>query len=266
MASRWTVACAIAAHAAAAAAESRSPALDRASAWVGAAYGYPTVQAGTDAYGGSFQTRAFDLSDEQTLLPRMRFDLVLGARHGVSFDYYELRSGRSKVASQPFRFLGTEYTAEASVSGRVDADVATAAYRLWLGSGNTVLGLGAGAAFYRLDLEVVGRASLNGQAIEARAGYASDEVAPLLTAGLRHALTERVRLYADASGIRRTGGRLNGHIYNTAVGVEWFPWRSVGFAAEYGAKRLRLERAGSSVDSWFDLRLDKPTLFLRARF
>ncbi len=242
----------------------RAVALDRASLWLGAAYGHPEVQAGISAFDRSFETQPLTLSGRRALLPRVRVEL--GARHGLSFDYYELRSGRAAAASQSFRFEGTEYTADASVAGAIDADIGTAAYRLWFGSGDTVLAIGAGAAFYRLDFGISGRASLNGESVEVRAGHTTHEFAPLLTVGARHQFSDRLRVYADASGIRRTGGRLNGHIYNAAVGVEWFAWRHAGFGVEYGSKRLSLTRERSRAETRFDLQLDKPTLFLRARY
>lgn len=253
-------------HARPVVAAERMAALDRASLWLGAAYGHPEVRAGVSAFDRSFETQPLTFSGRRSLLPRARVELVLGARHGLSFDYYELRSTRAAATSQSFRFEGTEYTADASVAGAIDADIGTAAYRLWFGSGDTVLAIGAGAAFYRLEFGISGRASVNGESVEVRAGHTTHEVAPLLTVGLRHHLSDRLRVYADASGIRRTGGRLNGHIYNAAVGVEWFAWRHAGFGVEYGSKRLSLTRERSGAETRFDLQLDKPTLFLCARY
>jgi hypothetical protein len=263
----WCTVClaAVAAGPKALAAE-RSPALDRVSLWLGASRAGPEAEAGVVAFDQSFETGTFPLTHGRRTLPRARVELVLGARHGLSFDYYELRSGRSAEVRQPFRFEGIDYTVDARVSGEIDVDVGQAAYRFWLGSGDTVFGLGAGAGVYRVDLAVSGVAPVNGRVFEAGADYATTAVAPLLTLGVRHRLSDQVRLYADASGIRRTGGRLTGHIYTAGVGVEWFPWRNIGVGAEHGTKRVRLVREKDAAEARLDLRLDKPTLFLRARF
>jgi hypothetical protein len=243
-----------------------SPALDRVSIWLGAHRGQLEAQAGLSGFDERFETDRFSLSERRRTMPRARLDLLLGDRHGLTLDYYELRTGRTEGVSQPFSFDGTRYVASASVSADIEMDVATAAYRWWLGRGATVLGMGAGLAAYRLDLGITGRAALNGSAIEARAEHASTEVAPLLGIGVRHRLSDRVRLYADASGIRDRSGRSTGHIYNAAAGAEWFPWTNVGLGVEHGVKRVKFTRQGSDVQGDLNLKLDKPSLFLRVRF
>jgi hypothetical protein len=59
---------------------------------------------------------------------------------------------------------------------------------------------------------------------------------------------------------------LNGHIYNAAVGVEWFPWQHVGLGAEYGYTRIRLHQRKHDYDADLDMKLDGPSLFVRFRF
>ena len=88
----------------------------------------------------------------------------------------------------------------------------------------------------------------------------------MLTLGWRHAFNDQWRMYADASGVKKNGGSLDGHIWNAALGVEYFPWQNVGIGAEYGLTRIKLNQSKRNYDASLDMRLDGPSLFLRLRF
>jgi len=88
----------------------------------------------------------------------------------------------------------------------------------------------------------------------------------MLTLGWRHAFDAHWRMYANAAGVKKNGGPLSGHIWNAALGLEWFPWQKLGFALEYSASRLRLEKDYPQGTAKLDLQSDGPALYLRARF
>jgi len=44
-----------------------------------------------------------------------------------------------------------------------------------------------------------------------------------LQLGWRHAFNDQWRMYANAAGVKKNGGRLHGHIYNVDLGVAWYP-------------------------------------------
>jgi hypothetical protein len=73
-------------------------------------------------------------------------------------------------------------------------------------------------------------------------------------------------MYADLSGVKRNSRRLGGHIYNAALGVEWYPWQHVGFAAEYDYTRIRLAQHRRDYNDDLDMKLNGPSLFMRVRF
>ena len=244
----------------------RLPTLPRVSLAVGAWHIDADARIGGTGFDRSFDTRRFTVSDKARTVPRARLDLTLGARHGFTFEYYELSTGRSIERSQSFTYQGTEYTASARVSADLEIDVGTADYRLWLGGGDTTVGLGVGAAAYRVEADVTGRATLNGNAVQARADYSTSTVAPMASIGLRHRVREDLHLYADASGIRRSGGRLRGHIYSAAAGTEWYPWQHFGFGVEWAVKRVRLMREFSQAEGRLDLRFHGPFVYLKSRF
>lgn len=245
-----------------------SPALDRVSVSVGAFHAEPTFKAGVNTPYGRVETPERDHSS--VTIPRVRAEILLFDSQGIAFDYYRYDrsynmkvSGNSTINSQPV-------TGNANFNANLKIDLARLSYRWWLGSGNSVFGIGLGGAYYRADLSgnISGNISTPTQTFADGASdrYTDDAVAPLIELGWRHAFTPNVRMYVEASGVKKNGGALQGHIYNSNVGVEWFPWKNIGLVADYGISRVKLERNGSSSSADLDVRFHGPSLFLKARF
>ncbi len=245
-----------------------SPALDRVSVSVGAFHAEPTFKAGVNTPYGRIETPERDHSS--VTIPRVRAEILLFDSQGIAFDYYRYDrsynmnvSGNSTINSQPV-------TGNANFNANLKIDLARLSYRWWLGSGNSVFGIGLGGAYYRADLSgnISGNVSTPTQTFADGASdrYTDDAVAPLIELGWRHAFTPNVRMYVEASGVKKNGGALQGHIYNSNVGVEWFPWKNIGLVADYGISRVKLERNGSSTSADLDVRFHGPSLFLKARF
>lgn len=247
-----------------------SPALDRASLWLGGYYSDNTTDFsvhGRGDYAGLQGSLGFERDlglEKRTLDPRVRLDFLLGDSQGFSFDYYRIDRSETRSYSTPVDILNS--TASATIHGRVNYDLGSATYRWWFGHSNDVFGLGVGAAYYQVDLGLSGDASLAGYSASASTGYRDSEWAPMLTLGWRHAFNAQWRLYADASGVKKNGGDLSGHIWNADLGMEWFPWQNVGFALEYDASKLHLRKNYNDADAMLDLKSNGPALYLRMRF
>lgn len=261
--------CALASHTAWA---QQSPALDRVSLWLGAydadmdtVIGANTTIEDRNARGSV--NLEHDLGFQRhKLTPRVRLDFLLGESQGFSFDYYQLHRTRTKTLSDAIDYDGNNYLASASVSGKLNFNFGSAAYRWWLGSGNDVFGVGLGGAYYGVHAGISGMASVNDKSVEASSSTSETAWAPMLQLGWRHAFNEQTRMYVDVSGVRKNGGRLNGHIYNAAVGVEWLPWQHIGLGAEYGYTRIRLHQDKHNYDADLDMKVMGPSLFVRVRF
>ena len=168
--------------------------------------------------------------------------------------------------SQPFTFNGQTYTATGQVGAKTTADIGNFSYRWWFGSDDTVAGLGLGAAYYRIKFDLKASASVGGASDSIVDSASKDTWAPLITFGLRHRINDQVRLYADLSGARKNGRESGGDIVNGGAGVEWYPWRNIGFGAEYNETRIRLNYRGDDVAANLKLRLRGPAVYLRMRF
>ena len=248
----------------------QSPALDRTSLWIGAYYPtMDTVIGASDKSGGAIGHVALedDLGfAEHKLRPRLRLDALIGDHQGFAVDYYNVNRTRTQTLSRTITYGGTTYDANARASGKLDFDFGSVAYRWWFGSGNDVFGVGLGGAYYGVHAAVSGTATVNGVTMQAASSDSENAWAPMLQLGWRHAFDGNMRMYADLSGVKRNSSRLGGHIYNAALGVEWYPWEHVGFAAEYDYSRIKLAQHRSDYNDDLDMKLNGPSLFMRVRF
>lgn len=199
-------------------------------------------------------------------VPRARLNFLVGANQGFSFDYFSVNRAHGGVLKRSFSYAGNNYDAAATVHGKLDFDFGSAAYRWWFGQGNDVFGLGLGGAWYRVQARISGTATVNGvPAGEGSADTAAHAWAPEVQLGWRHAFNDRWRMYADASGMKKNGGRLYGCIYDLDIGVEWYPWQNLGIAAEYGYTRIKLDQRRETYRDGLDMRLKGPSLFVKWR-
>jgi len=251
------------AHAAAWAAP--SPALDRFSFSVGAFSADPKFNASVNSPYGALRTR--DLEPGRVTMPRVTADLLIGDNHGLSFDYYRYKRDYFGQAggNESFGGFGT-VSAVGNANLNVKLDFAKLSYKWWLGSGNTVFGLGAGAAYYSIGVGTNANVAVNGRIRTLNEDSSDNAVAPLLELGVRHAINPDLRLFADLSGVRKGGGRFHGSIYNASAGVEWFPVKNVGVVLAYGVTDIDLAREGSTTETRVKVRLHGPSAFLKARF
>ena len=247
-----------------------SPALDRFDLSLGGYYANTSTTIGaidkSGQYAGNVNLeRDLGFQDHKTV-PRMKLDFLIGGLQGFSFDYFSLDRSRTKALSDDISYGGNEYAASASVRGKLNFDFGSAAYRWWFGSGTDALGLGIGAAYYRVGASVSGMATLDGQSAQASTSYSETAGAPLLQLGWHHAFSDNLRMYFDASGVKKSGGNLNGHIYNAALGLEWYAWKNLGFGAEYAYTRIRLNDDRNDYNANLDLKLHGPSAFVKLRF
>ncbi|MBO9664989.1 hypothetical protein [Dokdonella sp.] len=243
-----------------------SPALDRVSVWLGGSYLNTDVQLEASNRSGDLSTGKLDLGGGHETAARARLDLLLFDTQGFTFDYYTLSHSETRTLNEQFDFQGVPFDVNARLRGKFDFDIGSASYHWWFGSGNDVFGLGLGAAYYRAKLGLKGDVFADGQSASARASWDEDAVAPMVTLAYKHAFSDSFRFYVDASGVKKSGGKLSGHIYDGRVGVEWFPWHNVGLGAEYSKTEISLDHKRSAYKANLDIDLDGPSLFARMRF
>ena len=250
-----------------------SPALDRFSISVGAFSAKPEIGATVGNATGSLNIG--DIDGERKTMPRVSAEVLLGDNHGISFDAFRYSQGYANSAAGAYQAGPFGVSAAAGIDLGFDLDVARLGYRYWFGSGNTVFGIGAGIGYYRVSLETnaigVANAGLTGLGFVGYNGTYSrrdsdDAVAPMLEIGFRHAFTPDLRLFADASGIRKSGGSgVRGSIYNAQAGLEWFPVRNVGVSLAYAVTDVDLKRDDAGIQG-LRIKFQGPVVAVKARF
>lgn len=245
--------------------------LDRLSVSAGAFYAEPEIQVGANTRYGRIDTGT-EKGDDVTL-PRAKIDLLIGDKHGVSADYFRYSKSYRPALQGGTVIDGVPISGAAAFDGKLQLDFAKVAYKWWLGEGNDVFGIGLGAGYYRAKVggtataDIVG--SINGtdvtRTLSGSDSTSESAIAPLLELGWRHAFSPELRMYVDASGVKRNGGKINGHIYSGAVGVEWFAMKNVALVLDYGVQKIKLNR-DSERDANLGIKFAGPSAYVKMRF
>lgn len=242
-----------------------SRALDRFSLSAGAYYVDPTFRVNANTQYGNFQSG--DIDRDRTTLPRIRGEILLFDSQGLSFDYFTYKKNNSGAIDRSAS-IGTGSSLTANGDANLQVDMASVAYKWWIGQGNDVFGIGLGGGYYRAHLDVNAAATLNGTSGTFSESYTEKTWAPLVELGWKHAFSKDFRLYAEASGVKKNWGRVTGHIYSAAFGAEWYPLANLGIGADYGITRININRSGGGTinDANLDIRLKGPSAYVKVRF
>jgi hypothetical protein len=245
-----------------------SPALDRVSIAAGGFYVEPKLSFDADTRYGHVATPEGD--GDRTTLPRIKAEMLIGDSHGLSFDYFRYHKSYSPEFSGSTVVDGRNVTGVANADAKLELDLAKLSYKFWMGHGNDVFGLGLGAAYYRAAYDGRGTATASATGLASQtidfSGHDSESAfAPLVEVAWRHAFSPELRMVAEASGIKKNGGRINGHIYGGSVGLEWYPWQNIGLMVDYGTQKIALNR-DAERDASLNVRLTGPSAYLKVRF
>jgi hypothetical protein len=240
-----------------------SPALDRICISVGAFSANPTFIASLTSQYGNLRFGDMELGKET--MPRFKADIIIFDSQGISLDFYQYRQEYGGATAHIANVLGTPVATATSANLGLKLDFAKLAYKWWFGSGDTVLGLGAGAAYYKVGLNANASLSIDSNTAALDYGYSNDAIATLLEIGVRHSISPALRIFANASGVKKSEGILKGDISNLAVGVEWFPFKNVGVVLDYGINQIDLTREDTIAVN-INSKLQGPSAFVKMRF
>ena len=197
-----------------------SPALDRFSLSVGAFQADPTFNASLNTPYGRLDPG--DIKGSDVTMPRITADILLGDSQGLSLDYYRFKRDYGTGFANSFAIGPTSVTALGNVNLDLKLDFAKFAYKWWIGSGNTVLGLGRRRRLLQAPAWTAMRfAGVNGATATFSQRDSDDAFAPLLEVGVRHAIT------SGPAPVRRRLGRAQGRQRPARPHLQRGAWRRV---------------------------------------
>ena len=197
--------------------------------------------------------------------------MLIGDSHGLSLDYWRFDEDYTATPSGSTVYEGRPVSGSIRADAELRIEMARLAYKFWMGKERNAFGIGLGAAYLRAKVSGSADVRLSASAPSetytwSGSGSGSDSVwAPTVELAWRHALNDRVRLYAEAGGVKRNGGRVEGHVYNAAAGIEWVAAKNVGLVLDYGIQKIDLHRNGERTAD-LDLKLTGPSAYLKVRF
>lgn len=210
---------------------------------------------------------------ERATLPKVKAEVMLGDRQSIAVDFLRYNKSYHPSLSGNTVIDGEAISGSANFDGKLRIDLNKAAYKWWFGQQNDVFGIGLGAAYYRAEVGGTASAQVQGtvngvpftRSVSGTDSSSDSAYAPVLDLAWRHSFSPDVRMFVDASGVKKNGGKINGHIYSAAVGVEWFMAKNVGLVLDYGIQKIDLHR-DSDRDSELRIKLAGPSASLKVRF
>lgn len=248
----------------------QSPTLDRLDIGIGGYYATSDTTVGASIPEG-FAAASINLEDDlgldnRGLSARIRADVLIGDHQGLSFDYYRYSRDNAQAWQRSIDWQGDVHHLHAKLDGKLAFAFGSVAWRWWFGSGDNVIGLGLGASHYRASASLVGSLQVDDKTYDLDERTGTGAWAPLLQLGWRHMFAPQWRMYFAGAGVFKNGGKLQGHIYNASLGVEWLPTRRLGFAVEYGINSIHIKQSHEHYRDSLDLELNGPSAFVYLRF
>ncbi len=245
--------------------------LDQGSFWLGV-YG-PDVRgdavfAGAGAGGTARNIKNDFGGTHHHELGRLHADYLTGDMQGVVLDYYQHERKGNVNLDQQVLFNGTNYNPNAGTSARFKLDLGKAAYQWWLQNTDMgIFGVGAGVGYMRVKASYSGPATVSGSTVNRSDEVSRERWAPLVSLNWRQAINPATRVYAGLAGMHTLDSKDRaGRAYTLDVGAEYYPWRNVGFGAEYAYSRVKIADKKSDFDGSVDANVDGPLLYIKARF
>ncbi|MFZ5521781.1 MAG: hypothetical protein ACOZD0_11335 [Pseudomonadota bacterium] len=207
-------------------------------------------------------------------VPWLRIDARIARHHGLRLGYQSF----SQRATNPLRlgadYLGTTVYATGPLATRTEVTQADLSWRWWMPAGAHEFGAGLGVAFYKLDVDgswVAVPELFPLLRLTWAQRFSEHTWAPELTFGWNWRPASGWRVFADASGAKRSSGDLTGEVLKLAVGAEWSTALStgggrIGLGAEYGWSHLEFERRAGPTLTTLDLTLHGPSVFVRLAY
>jgi hypothetical protein len=200
------------------------------------------------------------LSDRETL-PMASVKFRFTQRHALEFSFVSLDRDARSTVPYTFEFGGREFEIGIPVETQFDSDIYRLRYQYsFINSPKNEFAGSFGV--HVMDFN----AGIN--VIRAPEQQFHELTAPLPVIGLmyRHHFTDHLSIGANADWLALEIGDYKGRVLNGNAGLDWFPWRNIGFGLGYEYYSIRIEADRSDFDGKVDYEFRGPTVSAKLRF
>ena len=189
-------------------------------------------------------------------------------RHTVRGAWFDHDRGTSRTLSADVDYGDTVYPVGATLDGELAVKVLELDYTYWAWlSRRNALGAVVGIVRIGVDTALSGTVvvdDIGSIDLERKDGEAL--LAPKLGLSYAHAFNEQLRLTADVATFRHSVSAGDARIWDSALGVEWYPWDHLGFALRHARTRIDADLSGQGYDGSAELGFTGWQLLVRARW
>lgn len=194
-------------------------------------------------------------------------------RHEFNFSYYEDDNSEDHALSRDITIRDNTYRAGTSISTKLSYTTYGAGYRYWAWIGDrAAFGVGLGFQGYNFKLKVKGEADITepGGTLQtvADVGTSVSTTIPNPYIGLsyRYQAADWARFVADFGAFKANISDIDATLYNTRIGVEFYPWQNFGIVTQYMYSKIDADVSKSRFDGNAVFRFDGAQVLFRLRF
>lgn len=222
---------------------------------------------------GEFQGSQRDFAETLDIGDRREIGLAqlsvrAAERHQLDFRYYRDSRSRSVALDRQLRFDDQVFPVQASLRGSAGFRVGELTYTYWwrVEPGNAT-GVQLGVLRIQGDLSLSGQVRVEGGG-QAQGGASISErvYAPLIGLSHRHVIADHWRIYAEARALQLGINGVRGTALSANAGLEWWPWKHLGFALQYSDSRVRAKQSKAGFSGDLEVGFSGPQFILRTRF
>jgi hypothetical protein len=227
---------------------------------------------------GDVTDEEVDLEDDLGLRPdigefRLSAEWRLARKHALTFGYWATKRTSESTLERDIEWNDVVYPASVTLRTESGYDNFKLGYRYsFVNNGTVDFGASIGFSVLLFDIALEGEARVTtpeGDVSTEQRREESDLIAPVPVVGLgvEWALRPRLFLRGGVEFFKANYQEYTGELLDGAVGLDWFPWKHVGFGAAYNYVDVKVTREGETVDEIsVDYKYDGVFAYLRLAY
>jgi len=189
-------------------------------------------------------------------------------RHQFRGAWFDHGRDGDRTLSENVEVGDTVYPVGAELTGELAIKVLEVDYTYWAWlSRRNALGPFIGVVRIDVDSAMSGTVTVEDIGAVDLAAQADESItAPKIGASYVHAFNEHLRLTVDVGTFERSIPGGNAQIWDTALGLEWYPWKNAGFALRHARTRIDADVERGNYDGSAEVGFSGWQLLARLRW